>query len=193
MTTPEFFEYVADGASQLDMLNYLERVTDKFENRHKINLLLEDLYADIAGEQERKDIKDANIRASRLFNLQVLVEALKLKLTEHVQPEVGRNTKPIPKIFKNESAFRFFETLRQGILKEESKYSDYSFIMRAMIGNKLLVETNHKQLIAFINDEYNAGLEKKQQFITVTSKEKIECYEQSKELFKGKIEFIWTY
>jgi hypothetical protein len=100
---------------------------------------------------------------------------------------------PFKRIFVNGYAYEMFEKLRIELTEEYPKetLANYSFIMQRMKEKKYLLETNHRKLIKFIDDNFNQKIgEDYFQFTNPTPKVKTQRFKRLNNEYQSKIEAL---
>jgi hypothetical protein len=93
----------------------------------------------------------------------------------------------------NGYAYEMFEKLRIELTEEfpNEPLSNYSFIMQRMKEKKYLLETNHRKLIKFIDDNFNQKIgEDYFQFTNPTPKVKTQRFKRLNNEYQSKIEAL---
>jgi hypothetical protein len=99
---------------------------------------------------------------------------------------------PYKTIFVNGYAFQLFEKLRDEIqINPKYVFGDYSFIMRNMINDGYLLQTNHLKLIRFIDSTFGTDIEiKYDQFNIRSTDNKNKIYSRLKTEYEPKINSV---
>lgn len=75
-------------------------------------------------------------------------------------------------IFKDEKAYNFFIALKDDIVKDRTKYADYSFIYKKMLEDNLLRKIGHNDFILFLEKNEYANFDGKYNQLKVSETEK---------------------
>lgn len=108
-------------------------------------------------------------------------------IEENKEPE-----NPFKRIFINGYAYELFLKLKEEIAVDQKKdYSNYSFIFQSMLTDEYLLQTNHKKLIDFLDNEFKTSIGLKyNQFNTSDTLEKKKVYSRYNKHFKPKIKSL---
>jgi hypothetical protein len=133
----------------------------------------------------------------RLKRIESMIEKQTInKSADEVKEDKPQSKEPenlFKRIFVNGYAYEMFEKLRIGLSEgfPDEYVSNYSFIMQSMIKKNYLIETNHRKLIEFIDNNFNQEIGKKYfQFTNPTPKVKIQIFKRLNNEYQSKIEAL---
>jgi hypothetical protein len=191
---PNYRQVSFESSDLFDVRQYIDRTIKKGYNNgydyiHSPNCKYQD-----------KNKIPAQIYAQALWDyyewLQSFIhnEGIVLNSESIKEAETSTTTKqepfnPYKTIFVNGWAYELFEKLREEIIVNPQKiYAGYSFIMRSMINDNYLIQTNHLKLIKFLDNKYSTKINLKYfQFKNFESQDNKNRYSRLNKLYKDKI------